>query len=159
MYTLVGSCKSLDFYWLDNVLIFIEVWQIKKRKKKKKKTWLSLLSSHLLFLFSFVLSFQTSFSLQECLRLLEETFPFAEEQQVRTVLISWLESIPPLAFRRTQHFYSFLVPRLQDVGDRGGEPEHQSETIFPTRDSSWDLELHWQDLLAIMEPQVHERIE
>uniref|UniRef100_A0A3Q4AQK3 Endoplasmic reticulum membrane sensor NFE2L1 n=1 Tax=Mola mola TaxID=94237 RepID=A0A3Q4AQK3_MOLML len=75
-----------------------------------EKTWTSLLSSHLLSPFSFPLCFQTSFSLQECLRL------------------------------RTQHFYSFLSVA--------------GENIIPTRDSSWDLELHWQDLLAIMEPQV-----
>ncbi|XP_067427330.1 endoplasmic reticulum membrane sensor NFE2L1a [Thunnus thynnus] len=73
---------------------------------------------------------QTSFSLQECLRLLDETFPFSEEQQ------------------------------LCDVGGRRGDLEHQlpgrepqlSPTI-PTDNPSLDLELHWLDLLAVMEPE------
>nr|XP_046272308.1 endoplasmic reticulum membrane sensor NFE2L1a isoform X2 [Scatophagus argus] len=73
---------------------------------------------------------QTSFSFQECLRLLEETFPFTEEQQ------------------------------LHDAGGRGGDMAHQTPntelmlpSIIPTENSSLDLELHWQDLLAIMEPE------
>ncbi|XP_060882329.1 endoplasmic reticulum membrane sensor NFE2L1a [Labrus mixtus] len=68
---------------------------------------------------------QTSVSLQECLRLLEETFPFSEEQQ------------------------------LQDVGRRGGDLENQlrEPPIIPIGNPSVDLELHWQDLLAIMEPE------
>lgn len=69
---------------------------------------------------------QTSISLQECLRLLQETFPFPEEQQ------------------------------LHDVGSRRGDLEHQRpdrEPIIPARNPSMDLELHWQDLLAIMEPE------
>ncbi|XP_074551904.1 endoplasmic reticulum membrane sensor NFE2L1a [Halichoeres trimaculatus] len=68
---------------------------------------------------------QTSASLQECLRLLEETFPFTEEQFVR-----------------------------------GGHQENQASgrqplcpSIIPTGNPSVDLELHWQDLLAIMEPE------
>ncbi|KAM6965893.1 endoplasmic reticulum membrane sensor NFE2L1-like [Tautogolabrus adspersus] len=67
---------------------------------------------------------QTSVSLQECLRLLEETFPFSEEQQ------------------------------LQDVGRRRGDLESQPRGREPpTGNPSVDLELHWQDLLAIMEPE------
>ncbi|KAA8585719.1 hypothetical protein FQN60_004413 [Etheostoma spectabile] len=73
---------------------------------------------------------QTSFSLQDCLRLLEENFPFTEEQQ------------------------------LVDVGGRreDQEPEPQSREpllshIIPTGNPSMDLELHWEDLLAIMEPE------
>ncbi|XP_044038075.1 endoplasmic reticulum membrane sensor NFE2L1a [Siniperca chuatsi] len=73
---------------------------------------------------------QSSFSLQECLRLLEETFPFTEEQQ------------------------------LHDVGCRVGDLEHQPPDrepilppIIPTGNPALDLELHWQDLLAIMEPE------
>ncbi|XP_054463161.1 endoplasmic reticulum membrane sensor NFE2L1a [Anoplopoma fimbria] len=73
---------------------------------------------------------QTSFSLQDCLRMLEETFPVTEEQQ-------------------------FL-----DVGGRSGGLEPQPpgrepllSHIIPTGNPSLDLELHWQDLLAIMEPE------
>ncbi|XP_070704383.1 endoplasmic reticulum membrane sensor NFE2L1a [Pempheris klunzingeri] len=65
-------------------------------------------------------------SLQECLRLLEETFPFTDEQQV------------------------------SDADGRGGDLEHQPrgmEPIILTSNPSLDLELHWQDLLAIMEPE------
>lgn len=78
---------------------------------------------------------QTSSSLQECLTLLEETFPFREEQQ------------------------------LNDVGNRGGDLEHQSPyrgpflpPVIPTGNPSMDMELHWQDLLAIMEPEENGRI-
>lgn len=67
---------------------------------------------------------QTSVSLQDCLRLLEETFPFTEEQ-------------------------------LCDVG--GGDLEHQPQPVLPpvipNGNPSLDLELHWQDLVAIMEPE------
>ncbi|XP_034450173.1 endoplasmic reticulum membrane sensor NFE2L1-like [Hippoglossus hippoglossus] len=73
---------------------------------------------------------QTSFPLQECLRLLEETFPFTEEQQ------------------------------LSDVGRRGGDlGRHHSgrepllSPIIPTDNPTLDLELDWQDLFAIMEPE------
>ncbi|TDH03422.1 hypothetical protein EPR50_G00163980 [Perca flavescens] len=73
---------------------------------------------------------QTSLSLRECLRLLEENFPFTEEQQLR------------------------------DVGGRREDQEQQPQGrepllshIIPTANPSMDLELHWQDLLAIMEPE------
>ncbi|XP_075939018.1 endoplasmic reticulum membrane sensor NFE2L1a [Anarhichas minor] len=71
---------------------------------------------------------QNSFSLQECLRLLEETFDVTEEEQLR------------------------------DVGGRRGDLERQPpgrdpplSHITPTGNPSLDLELHWQDLLAIMD--------
>ncbi|KAM9346065.1 endoplasmic reticulum membrane sensor NFE2L1a [Symphorus nematophorus] len=70
---------------------------------------------------------ETSVSLQECLRLLEETFPFTEEQQ------------------------------LHDVGGRGErqcpDRDPMLPPIIPTGNPSLDLELRWQDLLAIMEPE------
>lgn len=73
---------------------------------------------------------QTSVALQECLRLLEETFPFTEEQQ------------------------------LGDVDGRRGEFDCQLPDtepllppVIPTEEPSLDLELQWQDLLAIMEPE------
>ncbi|KAM9843153.1 endoplasmic reticulum membrane sensor NFE2L1a [Aulostomus maculatus] len=73
---------------------------------------------------------QTSSSLEECLRLLEENFPFTEEQACH-------------------------------VGDRRGGLEQQQPPgrepllppVIPTSISSMDLELHWQDLLAVMEPE------
>ncbi|XP_062263136.1 endoplasmic reticulum membrane sensor NFE2L1a [Platichthys flesus] len=73
---------------------------------------------------------QSSFPLQECLRLLEETFPFTEEQE------------------------------LSDDGGRGGDlGRHHSgrepllSPIIPTDNPNLDLELDWQDLFAIMEPE------
>ncbi|XP_058508602.1 endoplasmic reticulum membrane sensor NFE2L1a isoform X1 [Solea solea] len=70
---------------------------------------------------------QTSVSLQECLRLLEETFPFTEEQQ------------------------------LGDGESRRGErrPQEREPLLSPvltTENPSLDMELRWQDLFAIMEP-------
>lgn len=64
---------------------------------------------------------QTSSSLQECMRLLEETFPFAAGQQ-----------------------------QLQGAGDGN---EGLENPIAPSRGSTVDLELQWQDLLAIMNSQ------
>lgn len=70
---------------------------------------------------------QTSASLQECWRLLEETFPFTEEQQ-----------------------------QLHD-DNTGVDLEHQpsggESLLSPIENPSLDLELDWQDLLAIMEPE------
>ncbi|KAM8724341.1 endoplasmic reticulum membrane sensor NFE2L1a [Acanthopagrus schlegelii] len=74
---------------------------------------------------------QTSLSFQECLRLFEENFPFTEGEQ------------------------------LHDVGGRDGgleRPSPDRETMLPpftppTGNPSLDMELHWQDLLAIMEPE------
>nr|XP_020463830.1 nuclear factor erythroid 2-related factor 1-like isoform X2 [Monopterus albus] len=73
---------------------------------------------------------ETSFSLEECLRLLEETLPFTEEQQ------------------------------LSDVGSREGDlDEHPLDAealpspIISTDNLSLNLELHWQDLFSIMEPE------
>lgn len=73
---------------------------------------------------------ETSVSLQECLRLLEVTFDVPEEEQLR------------------------------DVGDRRRDLEHQPPDrealltyITPTGNPSLDLENHWQDLLAIMDPE------
>ncbi|XP_068193948.1 endoplasmic reticulum membrane sensor NFE2L1a isoform X2 [Antennarius striatus] len=72
---------------------------------------------------------QTSFSLQECLRLLQESFPHNE-------------------------------PQLQRGGDNGGEVERLSSDIdsmlspvITTGDPSLDLDLNWQELLDVMEPE------
>ncbi|GLD61254.1 nuclear factor erythroid 2-related factor 1-like protein, partial [Lates japonicus] len=69
---------------------------------------------------------QTSLSIQECLRLLEENFPFTEEQQ------------------------------LSDVGSRGEDlechpPSREPLLFTPSDNPSLDLEHHWQDLFSIME--------
>ncbi|KAM3597450.1 uncharacterized protein V6R79_004723 [Siganus canaliculatus] len=72
---------------------------------------------------------QTSFSLQECLRLLDETFPFTEEQQLHD------------SARR----------RHQDSHPPDRDP--MQSPIIATGNPSLDLELDWQDLLAIMEPE------
>lgn len=63
-------------------------------------------------------------------------------------------------FHCNQHFTVF-VPQLCDVGGRRGDLEHQLagrdpqlSSIIPDDNPSSDLELHWQDLLDIMEPEV-----
>lgn len=74
-----------------------------------------------------------------------------------------LQSI--LLLNRTQHFSCLLVPQLHDVGSRDGDLERPSPDrepmlppFSPTGNPSLDMELHWQDLLAIMEPEVTWRI-
>ncbi|XP_034395337.1 endoplasmic reticulum membrane sensor NFE2L1a [Cyclopterus lumpus] len=73
---------------------------------------------------------ETLFSLQECFRLLEETYDVTEEQQLHDVggIRGDLECQPP-----------------------GREP--LLSHITPPGNSSLDLELHWQDLLAILDPE------
>lgn len=54
----------------------------------------------------------------------------------------------------------FIVSQLCDVG--GGDLEHQPQPmlppVIPNGNPSLDLELHWQDLVAIMEPEVTGRM-
>ncbi|XP_029997647.1 endoplasmic reticulum membrane sensor NFE2L1a isoform X2 [Sphaeramia orbicularis] len=73
---------------------------------------------------------QTSVSLQECLRLLDETFPFTEQQQGC------------------------------DGSSRGGDVdspvtgrEPLQSPIIPSDTPTFDLGLQWQDLLHFMEPE------
>ncbi|XP_069033432.1 endoplasmic reticulum membrane sensor NFE2L1a [Embiotoca jacksoni] len=73
---------------------------------------------------------QTSVSLQECLRLLEENFPFSEEQQL-----------------------SDVAGRRGDLDCCSSDRDPLLPPIIPTNNPSLDLELQWQDLLAIMEPE------
>lgn len=74
---------------------------------------------------------ESSLSLQECLMLLGETFPFSEEQQAQAY----------------------------NAGDRTGDMQHPTTGGEPmlspilTDGTALDIELEWQDLLAIMEPQ------
>uniref|UniRef100_A0A667WKK2 Endoplasmic reticulum membrane sensor NFE2L1 n=1 Tax=Myripristis murdjan TaxID=586833 RepID=A0A667WKK2_9TELE len=86
--------------------------------------WSSWTGANRMFLLKTCLPPQSSLSLQECLRLLEETFPFTEEPQVHPLylILFYIDSVQALPWTK----------------------DHPS----------LDLELHWQDLLAIMEPQV-----
>lgn len=43
--------------------------------------------------------------------------------------------------------------------EQSADKEAMQSAIIPTRNPSLDLELHWQDLLDIMEPQVTVRVE
>lgn len=73
---------------------------------------------------------------------------------------------PPSAWylygiQQNSSFSSFLVVQLHDAGGRRGELELQSQGGEPLESSILhstrpflDLELHWQDLLAVMEPPV-----
>lgn len=69
----------------------------------------------------------TETSLQECFRLLEETFPSTEEQ--------WLNDAGG------------------GVEDLESQPSDRDPLLFSTDNPSMDFELHWQDLLNIMEPE------
>ncbi|XP_032430354.1 endoplasmic reticulum membrane sensor NFE2L1b isoform X1 [Xiphophorus hellerii] len=81
-----------------------------------------------------VLGSQTSLSLQECLRLLEATFPFGEEAE-------------------------FPVPvGNQEVSISNEEVPSTSQGLtlapqMPTAEPQLDLEQQWQDIMAIMELQ------
>ncbi|XP_062311314.1 endoplasmic reticulum membrane sensor NFE2L1-like [Osmerus eperlanus] len=76
---------------------------------------------------------QSSMSLQECLRLLEDTFPLSQESQ---------------------------LSEEEGLDMRGGGVEHPSpgrepllSPLLTHEDPLLDLEQQWQDLLAIMEPE------
>uniref|UniRef100_A0A3Q0S1K9 Endoplasmic reticulum membrane sensor NFE2L1 n=1 Tax=Amphilophus citrinellus TaxID=61819 RepID=A0A3Q0S1K9_AMPCI len=65
-----------------------------------------------------------------------------------------------LPFNSAQNFFWLLCPQLSDVIGRTEDLESQPSNresflppIIPTDNPSMDLELHWQDLLAIMEPE------
>lgn len=72
---------------------------------------------------------QTSVSLQECLRLLDETFPFAEQQVCDS------------------------SSRRGDVESPVAGSEPLLSPIISTDTSPFDLGLQWQDLLDFMEPE------
>uniref|UniRef100_A0A3B3R461 Endoplasmic reticulum membrane sensor NFE2L1 n=1 Tax=Paramormyrops kingsleyae TaxID=1676925 RepID=A0A3B3R461_9TELE len=73
---------------------------------------------------------ETSLSLQECLRLLEATFPFGEEPELLFSVLSLTDHEGPSTSQ------SLLPPQL------------------PQAEPSLDLEQQWQDIMAIMELQV-----
>ncbi|XP_058477285.1 endoplasmic reticulum membrane sensor NFE2L1b isoform X2 [Solea solea] len=80
---------------------------------------------------------QTSLSLQECLRLLEATFPFGEESE-----------FPAPAVTREIAVSSEEVPSTSQ-----GLPLAPS---LPAAEPQLDLEQQWQDIMAIMELQAME---
>ncbi|XP_033934376.1 endoplasmic reticulum membrane sensor NFE2L1-like [Pseudochaenichthys georgianus] len=73
---------------------------------------------------------QTSSSIQECLRLLEETFPLTEEQQLHDV-----------------------EGRREDLAHQSPGREPLLSQINHHGNPLLEMELDWQDLLAIMEPE------
>lgn len=77
---------------------------------------------------------QTSMSLQECLRLLEATFPFGEESEFQAA-----EAAPPLR-----------SPTADVPSTSQGLPLQEPP---PQSDVPLDLEQQWQDIMAIMELQ------
>lgn len=133
----------------------------------KKNTWsiLAFSSSVFLFLFLSLSIFRhlsPSGSVWGCWRTLFPSRTNNRYPLVFSLLFSPFCCCPSVELS----IYCFLVPQLHDVGGREGDLEHQSpdrepmlSPIIPTRNPSLDLELHWQDLLTIMGPQVTGRIE
>ncbi|KAM9462626.1 endoplasmic reticulum membrane sensor NFE2L1b isoform 1-T4 [Clarias gariepinus] len=77
---------------------------------------------------------QTSMSLQECLRLLEATFPFGEESEFQTTEAAPQLRGPAENVPSTSQGLSLPAP-------------------LPQSDAPLDLEQQWQDIMAIMELQ------
>ncbi|CAN9508788.1 unnamed protein product [Ophioblennius macclurei] len=77
---------------------------------------------------------QTSPSLQECLRLLEATFPFGEEAE----------------------FPAPVVTPEVSVSSEDVPSTSQGLTLVPAAEPQLDLEQQWQDIMAIMELQAME---
>ncbi|XP_005726005.1 endoplasmic reticulum membrane sensor NFE2L1b [Pundamilia nyererei] len=80
---------------------------------------------------------QTSLSLQECLRLLEATFPFGEETEFPAPVVSPEIAVSNEEVPSTSQGLP-LVPQL------------------PSAEPQLDLEQQWQDIMAIMELQAME---
>ncbi|KAG9346252.1 hypothetical protein JZ751_008077, partial [Albula glossodonta] len=76
------------------------------------------------------LGVQSSLSLQECLRLLEATFPFGDEPE----------------------FPGAVAPELRESGEEGPSTS-RGLPLLPQAEPSLDLEQQWQDIMAIMELQ------
>ncbi|NXX85177.1 NF2L1 protein, partial [Urocolius indicus] len=76
---------------------------------------------------------QTALSLEECLRLLEATFPFGESSEFPAADVSTLSEAVPGESRPMGFQTSPLSPLLTE--------------------SPFDLEQQWQDLMSIMETQ------
>ncbi|NXI22045.1 NF2L1 protein, partial [Sterrhoptilus dennistouni] len=78
---------------------------------------------------------QTALSLEECLRLLEATFPFGDNNEFPAADVSALSEAVPGQSRAP-----------------GGSPSLLSPLLAET-ESPFDLEQQWQDLMSIMEMQ------
>ncbi|NXL23838.1 NF2L1 protein, partial [Setophaga kirtlandii] len=81
---------------------------------------------------------QTALSLEECLRLLEATFPFGDNSEFPAADVSALSEAVPGQSRAP-----------------GGPPSLLSPLLAET-ESPFDLEQQWQDLMSIMEMQAME---
>ncbi|NXT49006.1 NF2L1 protein, partial [Pluvianellus socialis] len=81
---------------------------------------------------------QTALSLEECLRLLEATFPFGENSEFPAADVSTLSEAVPGESRSAGIQSSLLSPLLTET------------------ESPFDLEQQWQDLMSIMEMQAME---
>ncbi|NWS80291.1 NF2L1 protein, partial [Toxostoma redivivum] len=81
---------------------------------------------------------QTALSLEECLRLLEATFPFGDNSEFPAADVSALNEAVPGQSRAP-----------------GGPPNLLSPLLAET-ESPFDLEQQWQDLMSIMEMQAME---
>ncbi|NXP40796.1 NF2L1 protein, partial [Leiothrix lutea] len=81
---------------------------------------------------------QTALSLEECLRLLEATFPFGDNNEFPAADVSALSEAVPGQSRAP-----------------GGSPSLLSPLLAET-ESPFDLEQQWQDLMSIMEMQAME---
>ncbi|NWZ25765.1 NF2L1 protein, partial [Asarcornis scutulata] len=81
---------------------------------------------------------QTALSLEECLRLLEATFPFGENSEFPAADVSTLSEAVPSESQPAGIQSSLLSP------------------LLPETESPFDLEQQWQDLMSIMEMQAME---
>lgn len=111
-------------------------------------------------------------SLQECLRLLEATFPFGEESEVLAAcqipMLAGMTAFHVLLFEKVIH--SIIVFPLVDLkfqatdtapqlrGPAENAPSTSQGLSLPApltqSDAPLDLEQQWQDIMAIMELQV-----
>ncbi|XP_029429559.1 endoplasmic reticulum membrane sensor NFE2L1-like [Rhinatrema bivittatum] len=80
---------------------------------------------------------QTTLSLEECLQLLEATFPFAENSELPAAASPGLIEV---------------VPRTSE-GLTSATSDHVLSPLLPDPESTLDLEQQWQDLMSIMEMQ------
>ncbi|NWT63085.1 NF2L1 protein, partial [Erythrocercus mccallii] len=81
---------------------------------------------------------QTALSLEECLRLLEATFPFGDSSEFPAADVSALSEAVPGQSRAPGASPALLSPLLAEA------------------ESPFDLEQQWQDLMSIMEMQAME---
>ncbi|NXH84589.1 NF2L1 protein, partial [Edolisoma coerulescens] len=95
---------------------------------------------------------QTALSLEECLRLLEATFPFGENSEVSPRGGS--RGFPRLA--RRDSGASCASPAAANWSRAPGGPPSLLSPLLAETESPFDLEQQWQDLMSIMEMQAME---